>query len=453
MDFIFFPVLIANSIGFEATFLLTEMINSNINMLEIRGSKWTKAQLSSLNNSKIGFLSDEQIKVGLDNLYKKGFVIRLLRSGKKTSIYSVNILNLMLFEILHEKYFDIITPVTGKTYEANLVDVDLFESIVKTSDIKELKASTIGDIPLYSMNKIQSKKFIKEIIYSIYKIDVNNLNKYVIESNGEFIIDFSKSKLLEDKTPKYISSLILPCDITALIDNLKIIQFSHLYNGIYEINNLGKIKISSKLIPYGKQQDIIEEEVEEVEEVETVTELKEESLKEMARTNYESFCKYMKISTSMKKPIREWTSRDFVSYFYCGMAKLTMLKNKEENIIEDIKFPNFIKDCSIMKKNIERYGNKKLSEMIKTLILDYENIKYKYKIKDLNIHIGIFGIEWIVSRIESYMKYKHELELSQDIDFRIREMQKETKEEVGELEKEKKDAILATLRNNINNGD
>lgn len=451
MDCIRFSTFLARMVGLEASFVFAEMIaRTKTNSIGASGASWVRLQTTDLlsDGSMIGFLNNKQIRTGIDDLFDSGLILKRRISGKNTTLYSINIINFMLLELLEKKYFELLIPVEEKGYNGQLVSLDLIESTIDTTDIRPRESSYLEAGKFYELSKISSKKSIIEIVGSIYRVNANKLISYVMDDG--ITIDLKSERGGVQNLPRYITAILMPSDMGSYRKNMESIQFKFLYHGISEILSLfGTIGITTPLVAYVEP---VKEGAEEVEEEPVVQTPEEVSLKELARYDYKKYCEYMKIGVSMKTPIADWKSKDFVSYFYCGMAKRTSVSNDESAIKEEFKLPDFRKDCSIMKKHMERYGNKKLADLIKTLILDYENIKAKYRVKEIQLHVGVFGIDWIMNHVESFMKYRGESDLSERVNERLQEVKKQEKTE-PQLEKTEKQALLEELRKQTQNGE
>lgn len=114
--------------------------------------------------------------------------------------------------------------------------------------------------------------------------------------------------------------------------------------------------------------------------------------KESALSSYENYREYMKLDSVIVKDINDWTARDFVTVFYCGMSKY----NFEHKLT--VRLPVWTKDASAMKVAMETYGRPVLNNIIIAMCTKKHLIDQKLG-KSLQLGMSVFSQEWIIQKV------------------------------------------------------
>jgi hypothetical protein len=115
--------------------------------------------------------------------------------------------------------------------------------------------------------------------------------------------------------------------------------------------------------------------------------------KEKAMLSYSNYREYMKLDDLGKTPVVDWTPRDFLTFFFCGLAKNTFEKDGEA------KLPFWARDCKTMQRCMESYGRERLKSIIVTLFTRLEEVEEEHG-KELNVDLSIFNAQWIMEKVE-----------------------------------------------------
>lgn len=288
------PLFYANNIGLEACFILNEIIENIKEEKENFGEiAWFWIKKKEFVCDDLKFVTEDFFKKGMEDLFNSGFVIKKRSSGRDTSKFAVNVFNIMIFDLVGpDLYFDMIREVKNNVYSGFFADSSMLLSV------KEIKSpsylSYFHNNVFVDYNNIDLDKF-KMIILTIYNNDIYKINKYIDESG---VIKF---KYLSEcqSFPKNLRSISFPCGIN---------NINGLDKPYFEFILSGKEVSKDFLSCFNESEDKEQEEEIEIEKVE------KKSVKDIARTDYVSYCKYMKVAETMKKPVKDWNATDFVIY-------------------------------------------------------------------------------------------------------------------------------------------
>lgn len=150
--------------------------------------------------------------------------------------------------------------------------------------------------------------------------------------------------------------------------------------------------------------------------------------------DYNAYCRHMGVGKIQKKDVSDWSPKDFVNYLYCGMFHL----NGKGTM------PSYGPDCGKMKNYMSKYDNERLKRIIKTLVLNQNEIKRRLPKKNVEINISILGVAFIVDAVETLADERDEREKA----ARIHQEFKIADAEASALVKSNRPEMLERLRKN-----
>jgi hypothetical protein len=346
------------------------------------GVRWIPLNSTTLtaNNSRLRYLSTEEARSGLKKLVDMGLVFQMKDGDKKKLRYSVSPFNIMLLEMLQERYFQLLRPFEGGLADGMIADISYLN---KTGELKKENFSSFFKDWLYKIPETYDDDYVTEIATAIYNNDI-----YCYDGAEKII---STEKLL---TPQFINSLLIPTSKQFVSSAVSINEFS---GGYYELvrDSVKKNKLVIGELYKECPKDVVVSTEKPEEDEKKVS---QNELKERARNDFESYCEYMKIKSVLAKKVETWNATDFVIYMYCGMAKA---RAGEGNFT----FPDFGKDCKQMSNLISRYGNFRLSNIIYFLSRKREEIMDRFGLDRLEIAMFTLNTDWLVAKVEEYYRW------------------------------------------------
>lgn len=310
----------------------------------------------------INFIQDSMFDSFIEKLYDFGFVHFYRKSGRKTRTISVSVVNIIMYELLgKEQYLLNLTEYETKRLCGKVIPFSLIDSL--NFDFPEYKSMTSKNFYVSYDSSID--EVVKQV-KNVYLFDIQKIDKF-IDDGGNFIPKEDGGK----------TAPVNQCSFFMLGHNSLIFNGPLYHNLLYG----GKITINANI----EQEDIQDDDC-------------EPTLKELARNNYNKFCEYMCIGQTMKKPILEWNSKDFVSYIYCGLAKL---RENEGDFV----FPDFSKDCTRMKKLMDKYGNKRLNKVIYMMVKNTEDMAEYCRFVNFKPTPSILSVDWMFDKMLDYVSH------------------------------------------------
>lgn len=371
--------------------------------------------------SRIKFLSQDEVQSGIDNLFKFGFIFFHKKSGKKTRKFSINVMNIILYELLgKQEYESRLSEFDTKKYCGFIIPFDS----LKLMDIKIQDRRSMTEKKKY-INFENGEEAVFNDICAVYRFNVRRTAKHMdgdkfvpgvdgkeFPSNIESMFAFAKDSPFYGAEEKY-----------------RVISVGGILEGVV---------------------DEPEEEEPSNSSSESASESEPEvSDRELARNDLMKYYDYMKISIAMRKPIIQWTARDFVAYLYCGIAKL---QEKEGNFI----FPNFAKECTQMKRIMEKWGNKRLNKIIYCMVKKTDEMVKYCGFKDFHLSFSVLNIDWMMERIWEFVQEDETNEQLKKLT--AQQMAGKNKPEKSEqkpeepLDNDVDDGTLSKYRDSFNNG-
>lgn len=386
------PLYYLNHVGVYESIVLKYLMNSS-NKNNIARFIINKSDIQKINDLK-PLSNKDNLSKAMDRLFNMGFVFYHLKSGKKKRTFSICAMNIVLFEVFgFEKYMSMLTDYQDRKYIGKFIPYSYIES--EPDDLK------FGCPTIFDKYKYVVKYDIKKVIKSIYGF---NFSRFKRMSIGE----------------RYVSE----SDLNFFtIDNI-------LLFGKPMIQNFEEAIYDSIFSGFIKKENIIEDEESNSDEPEY------EDPREKARNDLQEYYSYMKIREVMKKPIADWTPKDFVSYIYCGMAK--------DNGVGDFVFPDFAKDSASMRRAMEKYGNRRLSKIINALVKNKYDIMREYNIKEIRLGTSILFVDWIIDKVILFIEKNEEQKVIGNLTEKIINHQKK------QAECQLSDNKLDELRKNFN---
>ena len=111
-----------------------------------------------------------------------------------------------------------------------------------------------------------------------------------------------------------------------------------------------------------------------------------------ALKSYPVYREYMLLEETLEKNISDWTSRDFVIFYFCGIAH-------SQDTTSVLSFPVWGKDCKLMGRYMKKYGNKILYRLLKTIFLHTDKISEKIN-RPIKPSMAVIGTQWIMDIVE-----------------------------------------------------
>lgn len=318
---------------------------------------------SMCSDSFIKFIEESYLDTAIEKLYSFGMIHFHRKSGRKTRIVSVSIVNIIMYELLgKDKYLANLEEYETRKCCGKIIPYNVIDSL--DFSIPEYQSMTSRN---YYVTYASGADEVIKLIKNMYLFDLTKIQKY-IDDGGNYIPKEEKHK------------------------NCPVNVFSFFQIG----NNVLKFgRPIYDAIKYGAAgvEVTISKEDEEID-----TEDNEPTLKELARNSYEKYCEYLGIGATMRKPILDWNSKDFVSYIYCGLAKL----NEKDG---DFVFPDFAKDCTRMKKLMDKYGNKRLNRVIYLMVKNTDEMIEFCRFKDFKPTPSILSVDWMFDKMLDFASY------------------------------------------------
>ena len=366
-----YPYYYLNDVGLHECLVLQHFMN-NISSTSGNVASFTLNKSEICKKSEIKFLSSANIQSGVDGLYNIGFLFFHKKAGKRTRRLSINILNMILFEVLgKELYLSSVVEVDNNKHCGLYVPLESFHP----EDIKVQDRPTMtcgcGYIDLS-----RDTQDIFDTICSVYKFDNKKIAKHIKDGkfvpfvdgsefpvNFESMFAFTANHPLHGEKEKY-RIICKGGDVREDLDNADIPEEEEDSSGSSDSSGEEPIEASAK---------------------------------DLARNDLNEYYKYMKIGLAMKKPIIQWNARDFVAYLYCGMAKL-----KENR--GDFMFPDFARECTQMKRVMGKYGNKRLNKIIYCMVKHTDEMIESCGFKDFNLSFSVLNVDWMMDKMWGFIQ-------------------------------------------------
>jgi hypothetical protein len=360
--------------------------------------------------SRIKFLSQDEVQSGIDNLFKFGFIFFHKKSGKKTRKFSLNIMNIILYELLGKQEYEArLSELDTKKYCGFIIPFDS----LKLTDIKIQERRSMTERKKY-INFENGDEAVFNDICAVYRFNVRKTSKHMdgdkfipgvdgkeFPSNVESMFAFAKDSPFFKADEKY-----------------RIISIGGVLEGVVDEPDEDESNSGSSSESNSQSEP-------------------EVSGRELARNDLMKYYSYMKISIAMKKPIIQWTARDFVAYLYCGIAKL---QENRGNFL----FPNFAKECTQMKRIMEKWGNKRLNKIIYCMVKKTDAMIEYCGFKDFHLSFNVLNVDWMMERIWDFVQE----------DEANAQMKKLTEQQMGaKRNPEKSEQITETPLDNSVDGD
>lgn len=399
MKKIILPTNYIESIGLKETFFLSFLIdtmpkcNSFLPVFQV-----TTKNITSENYMRTFKIAET--KEIISKLYDFGFVFKVKKSNKITKSITVNVMNMIAFDCLGvEKYVCYLKDIETNKYVGKYIGFDSVDEF-----------TTVEEFSFDFLNSYVRRENIKDDFRSICSFNIKKASKQI--KDNEFIPKESELKInIESCFLQNINSPFISKEVS--------------YGEI--------LRSGAKGFALPEFED---------EDTDSDSSSTFETEKDKARNDLNSYYKYLKIGETMKKPVLEWTPRDFIAYIYCGMAKM-----REE--FGDFIFPDFSKDAYRIKILMSMYGNKRLQKLIYYSYKMPERIEYSCRIKNFKPTISTFFIEWQVVKIFEFIEdYENNKEYDA-LAKKLREAKQVKREEV-ELEKSPSPDKLLSLRDRFN---
>lgn len=357
---------------------------------------------SMCSDGLINFVEESYIDTAIEKLYNFGILHFHRKSGRKTRIISISVINIIMYELLgKDKYMASLEEYETKKCCGKIVPYSIIDSL--SFSIPEYQSMTSRN---YYINYNSGIKEVINLVKNMYLFDITKIQKYV-DAEGNYLPKEEKNK----NNPVNVFSFF-HMGIDTLVFG----------KPVYEAIKYGSTNVK---INVEKEVSIDDEED------------NEPTLKELARNNYEKYCEYLGIGSTMKKPLLDWNSKDFVSYIYCGLAKL----NEKDG---DFVFPDFARDCTRMKKLMDKYGNKRLNRVIYLMVKNTDEMIEFCKFKNFKPTPSILSVDWMFDKMLDFVSYVDKEKAQRDL------MQILSSTTGNDLKKEDNDVKLKELRETFN---
>lgn len=409
------PYYYINELGINASLMLDFIIkeaknyDGNIAQLLINKSKICE-------KSVIKFIQPKSFDAGIDLLHNLGFLVKGKKDGRMTKTVFINLMNISLFELMERSDYEaFLEDFENEKYFGKVITIDrISEDSLRLPDFDSFLAEA-GYLNFYAGREASSIKPILDQIITIYNFDMDSFYKNVAPQ--------------EDGRDAFFPSEMEKKDTF----NFEVFLMQGA-SGVRCEGYFGEVLCDGGVVLSKNDNLIVVEE--------SNSEVREKSsLKEEAKNNLEKFYEYMKISETMRKPIEEWSAKDFVSYFYCGMA----YKNNGKG---DFVFPNFGKCCSQMNTAIKVYGKKMLNKVIYSLIKNTDDLRSFCGGKEIYLSMSIFSVDWLMVKICDYVEKKEQDDQYKNLTRKISSGNLDNR-----LEKTNNGDRLKELRQQFNNGE
>jgi hypothetical protein len=325
-----------------------------------------------LDNSRLRMFSVDQIRKSVTSLYIKGLLVRRTSGLKATVDYSPNVLNLMILSMMGaEQMSRCLESIRGSGWEGHYCKADVIKEMSLVSPVMSspFMPSTATPMTQHSLS---------ELVSMIYAFDIRKLDEKCFDGH----------LLLPDRSNSPLHTSTMLMNDIGVMDNVRMAGHGDIFSMCHGVLGAGRIPVA------GIMSVCITIDVKP--EPGPKLELRQEEPKAEDRfTDYVSYCKYMRVSDTMKKPTEEWTCRDFVIYYYCGISKL---KEKDYTV------PNFARDCVCMQKVMKRYDNERLRKVIHCMITRNTEIGNEKRIKDFSsLTMSTLSVDWIMEKVCEFM--------------------------------------------------
>ena len=390
------------SIGLKETVFLSYLIdtiskfNSTLPFFQVN-------KKDILSKSWMNCIKQEEISGIIDKLFSFGLVFKCRKSGKITRKITLNVINMAFYEMFGEE-----------KYIASLKDFENKKYIGKYISRSDIENSTDIDFAYPIINKYIANDLIerKKCLEAIYDFDISKTSSHI--KDGKFIY----KKDTDGELANIESMFLIPLSSQFFKDD-----------SVYGINLISGIdKFVLDDLPIESDESDSDEEVSE---------------KDLARNDLIAYYRYLRIGDTLKKPIINWTVRDFIAYLYCGMAK-------QKELVGGFIFPDFKKDAYKFKLLMNKYGNKNLNRLIYYAYKHTNEISDHCRIKNFNPTVSTFFVDWIVKKIFEFIEY-YENNAQYDRLSKILNSQNQDKiKSEQKLEKENDDVKLNMLRKEFN---
>lgn len=401
------PFQYIKDIGLDGSAMLLYLIGIVSRDKSIPG-KYLVNKKQMKENDLINFIHDSEFDNLIDRLYDFGFVHFHRKAGKKTRTVSISVVNIIMYELLgKEQYVMNLAEYETKKFCGKIIPYSVIDSL--SFSFPEYKSMTSKNFYVSYCAGIEE---VVRQVKNMYVFDIQKIDRY-IDDGGNFISKEEKHK----NNPANVCSLFMVGHGSLVFGE----QLYHIF--------LHGGKISTSM---------------EQEKEDDVEDSQEPTLKELARNSYEKFCEYLQIGQTMRKPILDWTARDFVSYIYCGLAKM----NEESG---DFVFPDFAKDCTRMRRLMDKYGNKRLNRVIYLMVKNTDEMVEFCRFKDFRPSPSILSVDWMFDKMLGYASYVDKEKASKELSeilIKNTDTQDNGKEEP--LKKQEDDVKLKELREFFN---
>jgi hypothetical protein len=366
------PYQYINDIGFRESALLLYFMRK----ISREGGLPGKVLINKKNMCSdyfINFIEESYLDTAIEKLYNFGMVHFHRKAGRKTRIISISVINIIMYELLgRDKYLSVLEEYETKKCCGKIVPYEVIDSL--SFAIPEHQSMTSKN---YYIDYCSGVDEVIKLVKNMYLFDLTKIQKY-IDDGGNYVPKEEKHK----NNPVNVFSFFQ-------IGN-DVLNFGRpVYNAI--MYGAANVKIN-----LGSDNDYSEDDN------------TEPTLKELARNNYEKYCEYLGIGLTMKKPILDWNSKDFVSYIYCGLAKL----NEKDG---DFVFPDFAKDCTRMKKLMDKYGNKRLNRVIYLMVKNTNEMIEFCRFKDFKPTPSILSVDWMFDKMLDFASYMDKEKAQKDL--------------------------------------
>ena len=403
------PYHYIKTIGFNESAVLLYLINGISNLkCNIAHLSVKKSDIDG--NSEINFITYTDFSKAIDSLYDMGFIFRKIGKRKSSDVYPC-VMNIILFELFGEKRYKSLLC----KYDGELSGFYIDPSSISMEEL------SFPDYPSmtskgYYVNYADGIESVYRDIMSVYSLDIDKVEERI--SNGKISAWDGVSSGL-----KNIYSLFF----------LK--GFNTYYISLYNLISRGGE------IDFKREGDIVK--IDNSNSCSTSSNSSSEAvdLKDLARDNLSSYYQYMRIKDVLKKPISGWTSKDFVIYMYCGMAK-------SREGIGDFVFPNYGKDCSKISVAVERYGKKRIQKIIHTMVSDSDGMIDFCGFSDFRPSMSVLMTDWMMDKIIYYIDEKAKNNAVNSLSESLNMV--EHKKEDNDLRKPTTGAKLEELRDMFN---
>lgn len=400
------PYQYIGDIGFKECAMLLYLISKVNEDVSIPG-KYLINKKQMCSDRIVNFIHEADIDSCIEKLYGFGFVHFHKRSGKKTRTVSISVVNIIMYELLgRDQYLSSLEEYDTKRFCGKIIPYSVIDSL--SFSFPEYKSMTSKN---FYVSYCAGVEEVVRQVKNMYMFDIQKIDRY-IDDGGNFISKEEKHK----NNPANVCSLFMVGHSSLVFEE----QLYHIFlHG-------GKINVRGNIEKKDDDENIVEP-----------------TLKELARNSYEKFCEYLQIGQTMRKPILDWTSKDFVSYLYCGLAKL----NEGSG---DFVFPDFARDCTRMKRLMDKYGNKRLNKVIYLMVKDTDNMIEYCRFRDFRPSPSILSVDWVFDKMLDYVSYVEKETAHNELSNMLSKQGPVAQKQDEHLKKEDSDVRLKELRETFN---